>query len=130
MGDNPCPPTAQDKNLFSPDFPAFGSSQGREGDSYVGYGTIVPLARNSRKPLGRKTSAKSERKEDSANQGWEHVVIAKGGLIQMSDIPKQGGRVGRRTRKLSCGDKTNASRIRKTTACFNCWTKNISVRLS
>jgi hypothetical protein len=90
----------------------------------------VPLARKLRKPLGGETSAKSERREHSANPGWEHVVIAKGGLVQMSDIPKEDGRVGRRTGKLSSEDKAKVRRIGKKRACWNCWIQNVPVCLS
>jgi hypothetical protein len=138
MFDDPWTPVEQRMTPFSPGFVAFAPSPGPNVENYAGvdYGTSVSVFPQSRKSThqsqgkrsrsGRTSSAKGKEKDHSP--GWEHVVVAKGGLLRVSEIPKKENR-GCRTGELDYETKERARRIRSIHACWNCWNQKVTVSL-
>jgi hypothetical protein len=131
----PWSPIEQRIPHFPPGFVAFAPSPGPNVEAYAGveYGTGVSASPRTRKSShhsrdqsrsARISSAKGKEKDSSP--GWEHVVVAKGGLRKMSEIPKKETR-GCRTGELDNKTKEKARRIRKVHACWNCWTLKVPV---
>jgi hypothetical protein len=138
MFDDPWTPVEQRMTPFSPGFVAFAPSPGPNVENYAGveYGTSVSVSSQSRKSThqsqgkrsrsGRTSSAKGKEKDHSP--GWEHVVVAKGGLLRVSEIPKKENR-GCRTGELDYETKEKARRIRSMHACWSCWNQKVPVSL-
>ena len=132
----PWTPVEQRVPLYPPGFTAFAPSPGPNGELYSEYGTkVVPTPETRKSSLqtqekqsrsGRTSSSKGKEKDHSP--GWEHVVVAKGGLLRVSEIPKKETR-GCRTGELDHEAKEKARRIRKVHACWNCWTQKVPVSL-
>jgi hypothetical protein len=115
---------------FPPGFVAFASSPGPPGEFY----TDDPSTENQ-KSSRLNTSKKSERIHGSTKEkekGWEHDVLAKGGLHHVSEVSKGEStkQLGTRTSVLDPCQKEKAHRIRKSSACWACWIAKVPVRLS
>ena len=131
----PWTPVEQRVPLYPPGFTAFAPSPGPNGELYAEYGTSLQTSPGRRKSSqsqekrsrsGRTSSSKGKEKDHSP--GWEHVVVAKGGLLRVSEIPKTETR-GCRKGELDHETKERARRIRKLHACWNCWNQKVPVRL-
>jgi hypothetical protein len=135
MFDDPWTPVDQRMPLYPSGFVAFAPSPGPNVDfSYAQYGTSVPpspetskssQSQEKRTRSGRTSSTKRKERE----QGWEHVVVAQGGLLKVSEISEEEPRrpTGCRTGGLDPKTKEKARRIRKVGACWSCWVQKVPV---
>jgi hypothetical protein len=83
--------------------------------------------------MALKIPRSSKEKELSNSSGWEHVVVAKGGLPSLSagngedEARRQNDR---RPGRLDPQTKERARRIRRVGACWSCWIQKVPVSLS
>jgi hypothetical protein len=126
-------------NQRMPDYPsgyvAFAPSPGPLVDFYIEHASagVTPSpkvntsspSREKRFHPGKTPSAKG--KDRSA--GWEHTVVAKGGLQRVVETPEEEQRKkgGVRTGALDPIAKEKARRIRQMRACWNCWVQKVPV---
>ena len=140
MFDAPWTPVDQRMPLYSPGYTAFAPSPGPNvhidvSYSSYGYGTVVPPEPPAPKPSSQshgevRTSSgrRKASKGKETDQGWEHVVVAKGRLLTVSGEETRKP-TGCRTGSLDQKTKEKAHRIRKMGACWNCWVQKVPVSL-
>jgi hypothetical protein len=106
---------------------AFASSP--EIKAYAEYSCAKQLE-SSQLQKSRPCPTKTKEKADSG--GWEHVVVALGGLQRTSKYNEveSGRRSGTRKGWLDSSVKEKARGIRKIKACWSCWIQKAIVRLS
>jgi hypothetical protein len=130
----PWTPVDQRVARYPVGFVAFAPSPGPNGEFYADYKTSVPPSPEATEvPKNQEKRSYPEWAPSSKGKGkepsWEHVVVAKGGLLTVSEIPDEETRRsgGYRTGKLDPQTKEKAHRIRKMGACWKCWIGKVPV---
>jgi hypothetical protein len=119
-------------------FVAFAPSPGPIGELYAEYESASappsPETSKSSQSMDKRSYSRktAKRKEKDSSPGWEHNVVAKGGLCRVSEIPEDDTKrkSGVRNGKLNPQTKEKARRIRKISACWICWIQKVPVSLS
>jgi hypothetical protein len=125
--ENPWTPTDSRIPAYPPGFVAFAPSPEPSPEVYTEYPS-TEHSKSSRLNKSR-TSERIHSSTKGEKKGWEHVVVAKGGLHHVSEASEAGStrRMGVRTGLLDPVAKEKARRIR---ACWSCWVQKVPVRLS
>lgn len=116
---------------FEPGYTAFAPSPGpaAELDQEESRSSASMQKSNSRGPGYRSKKSTSKGKERARE--WEHAVVQKGGLQMIMNPEEQTSqRGGCRKGKLDPEAAERARKIRRITACWNCWIQKVPVRLT
>ncbi|TVY80421.1 hypothetical protein LSUE1_G003277 [Lachnellula suecica] len=79
----------------------------------------------SREQGSRSTKSTSKGKERAKARDWEHAVVQRGGLQLIMNPEHTGQRGGCRKGKLDPEAAEKARKIRRLTACWNCWIQKV-----
>jgi len=131
--DDPWSPVEQRVPAFPAGFVAFAPSPGPNAEFYAkSESASVPPSPESRKstqsPEEKSFPGRTAKGKEKVNSPrWEHIVVSKGGLHRMSEIPEVDSKrkSGVRNGKLDPKTKEKARRIRKISACWTCWIQKV-----
>ncbi|TVY55292.1 hypothetical protein LCER1_G004398 [Lachnellula cervina] len=113
---------------FDPGYTVFAPSPGpavENDQEEVGSGISMQKV-DSRDQGPRSIKSIYKGKERAKERGWEHAVVQKGGLqLIMNPEEQTGQRGGCRKGKLDPEAAEKARKIRRITACWNCWIQKV-----
>jgi hypothetical protein len=118
---------------YDPGYTAFAPSPGPavEHDQEETRSGISMQKDKSRDQGSHSTKSTSKGKERAKERSWEHAVVQKGGLqLIMNPEEQTGQRGGCRKGKLDPEAAEKARKIRRITACWNCWIQKVPVTQS
>jgi hypothetical protein len=117
---------------YEPGYTAFAPSPGPAAEQdHEEIRPSAPISRgNSRGQGSRPAKSTSKGKERAKASNWEHAVIQKGGLqLIMNPDEQTNQRGGCRKGKLDPEAAEKARKIRRITACWNCWIQKVPVHI-
>jgi len=117
---------------YEPGYTAFAPSPGPAAEQdHEELRPSVSMSRGNSKGHGsRPAKSTLKGKERAKPNGWEHAVVQKGGLqLIMNPDEQTSQRGGCRKGKLDPEAAEKARKIRRLTACWNCWIQKVPVHI-